>query len=140
MGENVFRKACFVAGGNMTETPATLTYASVVSRDSVHIALTIAALNGLEILACDIKNTYLTAECREKIWTRAGPGFYSKSGTIMIFVMSLYGPKSRGTAFCAYLEKTLNYIGFLSTKADPDVWYSPEVKPKGFEYYEYIMC
>ena len=58
----------------MTVTPAALTYASVVSRDSVIIALTIAALNGLEVMACDIQNVYLTAKCRKKIWTIAGPG------------------------------------------------------------------
>ena len=50
MGENFLRKAHFVAGGHMTETPTTLTYSYVVSRDSVCIALTVAALNGLEIL------------------------------------------------------------------------------------------
>jgi hypothetical protein len=32
------RKACFVAGGHMTDTPNTLTYSSLVSRDSVKIA------------------------------------------------------------------------------------------------------
>ena len=30
----------------MTEAPTTITYASVVSRELVHIALTLAALNG----------------------------------------------------------------------------------------------
>ena len=44
MGENFRRKARFVAGGHMTDTPTTLAYASVVSRDSVCIALTIVAL------------------------------------------------------------------------------------------------
>ena len=38
--ENFRRKARLVAGGHMTKTPATLTYASVVSRESVRIALT----------------------------------------------------------------------------------------------------
>jgi hypothetical protein len=33
----------------MTETPASNTYASVVSRESVHIALPLAALNDLEV-------------------------------------------------------------------------------------------
>ena len=45
MGENFRRKARMVADGHQTETPAALTYSSVVSRDSVQIALTIAALN-----------------------------------------------------------------------------------------------
>ena len=63
MGENFRRKARMVAGGHTTEAPSTLTYSSVVSRDSVRIALTIAALNGLSVLACDIQNAYLTAPC-----------------------------------------------------------------------------
>lgn len=46
------RKARLVAGGHMTEIPASLTYSSVVSRDSVRIAFLIAALNDLEVLAC----------------------------------------------------------------------------------------
>ena len=44
-----------VAGGHQTVTPVALTYASVVSRDSVRIALTIAALNDLDVLSCDVK-------------------------------------------------------------------------------------
>ena len=40
----------------------------------------------------------------------------------MMFMMELYGRKSSGTAFCAHLAETLNGIGFLSTKVDPDVW------------------
>ena len=68
-GENFRCKARLVAGGHMTDTPNTLTYSSVFSRDSVHIALTIAALNELSAMACNIQNAYLTAECRKKIWT-----------------------------------------------------------------------
>ena len=42
--------------------------------DSVRIAPTIEAFNDLAILAYDTQNAYLTAVCREKNWTRAGPG------------------------------------------------------------------
>ena len=42
-GENFRRKARLVAGDHMTKMPATLTYLSVASRDSVQIALTLAA-------------------------------------------------------------------------------------------------
>ena len=41
------RKARLVAGGHVTITPDTSTYAGVVSRESVKIAFLIAALNGL---------------------------------------------------------------------------------------------
>ena len=62
MGENFIQKARMVAECHTTETPSALTYASVVIRDSVRIALTIAALNDLKICACDIQNAYLTAQ------------------------------------------------------------------------------
>ena len=67
MGENFRRKARIVAGGHKTVTLAALTYASVVSRDSERICLTITALNDLKVLACDIQNAYITTPCREKI-------------------------------------------------------------------------
>ena len=69
IGENFCRKARLVAGGHITDAPATLTYSLVISCDSIRIALTIAALNELEVMACNIQNAYLTANCCEKIWT-----------------------------------------------------------------------
>ena len=47
--EDFRRKARYVAGGHATVAPPTLTYASVVLRESVRIALTLAALNDLEV-------------------------------------------------------------------------------------------
>ena len=141
MGENFRRKARFVAGGHTTEVPdSIITYSSVVSRDSVRIALTAAALNGLKVMACDIQNAYLTADCREKIWTVAGPEFGSEAGTIFIVKKALYGLKSAGAAFRSLLADTLMDLGYRPTKADPDVWLRPAVKPDGFEYYEMVLC
>jgi hypothetical protein len=58
MGENFRRKSRFVADGHKTKTPVAMTYSSAVSRDSVRIALMIAALNDLDILVCNIQNVY----------------------------------------------------------------------------------
>ena len=142
MGENFRRKARMVAGGQNTETPAALTYASVVSRDSVRIALNIAALNNLKILVCDIQNAYLTAQFREKIWTIVGPEFGYDAGKLMIVVHALYGLKSSGTAFRTLLVGTLYDIGYTPSKADPDVWLRTSVKPERFEYYanDTMLC
>ena len=52
--EDFRRKARLVAGGHMTETPKCMTYSSVVGRETVRIALTIAALNDLQVKAGDI--------------------------------------------------------------------------------------
>ena len=76
------RKARFVTGGHTTDPPSSITYSSVVARDSVIISFTIAALNGLNCMACDIGNAYLNAPCREKIWCIAGTEFGSDKGTV----------------------------------------------------------
>ena len=78
LGKNFRRKARLVGGGHQTVTPASITYSSVVSRDSVRIALTVAALNDLDILACDIQNAYLTAKCREKYGQLPGQNLVHK--------------------------------------------------------------
>ena len=54
MGRKFRRKARFVAYGHNTKTPTAMTYLAVVKRESVWIALTIAALNDLDVLACNI--------------------------------------------------------------------------------------
>jgi hypothetical protein len=84
--------------------------------------LTIASLNQLEILACDIQNAYLTAECREKIYVMAGPEFGSEQGKVMIMRKALYGLRTSGVAFRAHLAETLYDLSYAPTRADPDVW------------------
>ena len=106
----------------------------------MRIALTIAALNDLSVLACEIQNAYLTAKCREKVWTRVGPEFGSDAGKIMLVARALYGLKSSGAAFRALLAETLYDLNYRPTKADPDVWLRPAAKPDGFEYYELVLC
>jgi hypothetical protein len=66
------RKARFCAGGHTSDTPVAMTYSSVVSRDSVRIGFMLAALNGLDVMACDLENAYLNAPCVEKIWFKGG--------------------------------------------------------------------
>ena len=69
------RKARLVGWGNLTDEPSSLTYLSVVSRDSVRIAFTIAALNDLDMITADIGNAYLCAKPREKYYIKCGPEF-----------------------------------------------------------------
>ena len=65
----------------MVDTPSFLTYASVVSRETVRIALTIAALHDLDVKAADVENAYLTAPTTEKVWTVCGPEFGPEEGS-----------------------------------------------------------
>ena len=94
LGEGFRRKARMVGDGHRIDTPSHLTYASVVSRETVRIALTVAALHGLEVKASDIQNAYLTAPCKEKIWTTLGPEFGPDAGKKAIVVRAFYGVAS----------------------------------------------
>ena len=83
------RKARLVAGGHQTEPPASITYASVVSRESVRIAFTLAALNDMDVSCADATNAYLNAPCREKGWTILGPEFGRNQGRKALIVRAL---------------------------------------------------
>ena len=61
--EDFRRKARLVSGGHMTDTLKCMIYSSVVGRETVRIALTIAALNDLQVKAGDAMNAYVTAPC-----------------------------------------------------------------------------
>ena len=134
------RKARYVAQGNMTEAPATLTYASVVSRESVRIALTLAALNDLEVKTADIANAYLQAPVTEKISVRCGPEFGPDEGKMAILVRALYGLCSAGAAFRNHLADCMTTLGYKSCLADQDLWMKASTRPDdGFEYYTYVL-
>lgn len=84
LGEGFRRKARFVVDGHKTRLSSSVTYSSVVSRDSIRIMLLIAALNDLDIEGADIENAYLTAPCREKVWIWGGIEFGESAGDILI--------------------------------------------------------
>ena len=50
----------------MTKVPDVMTYASMVSCEIIRIALTNAALNGLQVKATDIMNAYITVPLEER--------------------------------------------------------------------------
>ena len=53
------RKARWVLDGHKTPLPEGSTYADIVSRESMRIAFTYAALNGVDVFAANIRNAYL---------------------------------------------------------------------------------
>ena len=65
--EDFCRKARLVARGHNTQAPPTITYASVVSHETVRLALTISALNDLEVKVGNVLNAYITTPITEKV-------------------------------------------------------------------------
>jgi hypothetical protein len=133
------RKARLVAGGHTTKPPETLTYASVVSRDSVRLAFLIAKLNDLEMVMTDIGNAFLYAPCAEKYYAIAGKEFGEMAGRVVVIVRALYGLKSAGASWNQHLAKELIDMKFTPCKADPDVWLREHEKADGTKYYEYVF-
>ena len=119
--EDFRRKSPLVASDHMTETPKCMTYSSVVGRETVRIALTIAALNNLQIKAGDVMNAYVTEPCSEKIWTVLGKEFGSDQGKKDILECALYGLKYSGAAFHAHLAECMRSIGYTPCRGDNDL-------------------
>ncbi len=129
-----------VAGGHMTGAPTIMTYASVVSCETIRIALTIAALNDLKVKVAYILNAYISAPIKEKVWCVLGPEFGPDTGPdtgkSTIIVRAFYGLKSTGAAFYAHLADCMQHLGYMSYPADPDLWYKEVKQPvTGVLYY-----
>jgi hypothetical protein len=90
-------------------------------------------------MSCDLENAYLNAPCREKIWFEAGIECGEDQGKVCVVVRSLYGLKSAGAAFHFSLAQILQDIGYVSLKADPDVWLQKAVRDDGHKYYKMLF-
>ncbi len=88
-----------MAGSHRTEAPATITYTSVVSHETLCLALIIASLNDLKVKVGVVLNAYIPAPVKEKVWTILGPDFGHDAGRSAIRVRALYRLKSAGAAF-----------------------------------------
>ena len=100
-----------VANGHTASPPSSITYSSVVSRESVRIAFLLTSLYDLDIFACDIGNAYINTKYREKLWTEIVTKFGTEKGVVMIIERALYGIKSSGAAWRVKLAETLMSLG-----------------------------
>ena len=134
------RKARWVLDGHKTPDPIYSNFAGVVSRESIRIAFTYAALNGLQVCAADVKSAYLQAPSSRKDYIVCGPEFGLENvGRIGLIHRALYGGKSAGRDFRNHLRACMRHLNFISCPADPDVWMTPAKKADGSEYWEYIL-
>ena len=134
------RKYWYVAGGHLTDPLSSMTYTSVVIRDSVCIAFLVADINKLEIIAGDIKNAYLKAPTKEKDSFYTGYKWKLYQGIPVVIVRYLLVIKSSELACRNNFSDILgNLMAFKSTLNDPDVWLKPATASYGFKYYSYIL-
>ena len=126
------RKARWVKYGHKTPEPSWSTYDGVVSRESIIIYLTYAALNNLPVFGADIQNAYLQEPTTEKHYIICGSEFGLENvGKKALIVRSLYGGKSSGADYCRHFCADMNEMVFASYRYDPDVWIRPRTKADG---------
>ena len=114
-------------------------YASIMSRETVTIALTLDELNNISVKVADIKNAYITSPVTETIWKVLGPDFGEDDGSKSIVVRTFYGLNISGSKFCNHLSDCMHNLVFLTCPSDLDIWMKTMVRPdEGFNYYTYI--
>ena len=106
----------------------------------MRIALTYAALNDLDVTVGDIQNAYLTAPSSEKHYVILDMEFgIENKGKRALIRRALYGGKLAARDYWTHLRSCMEFLGFRSCRADPDVWKREAVKPDGTEYWEYVL-
>ena len=115
-------------------------YAGVVSREIVRIALTYAALHGIEVLAEETRNAYLQAPTSGKHYIICGEeSSLGNVGRRALIVCALYGGKAAGHDFWHHLRSCTEFLGFKSKGGESDIWMRPATQKDGTEVYEYVL-
>ena len=123
------RKARWVLDGHKTPDLIGSTYVGVVSRETVQIALTYAALNDLDVFTADIWNAYIQAPSLQKDYIICGPEFGVESiGRAALIHHASYGGKAD---FRNHLRSCMEFLNFKSCLADHDVWMRPAITSDG---------
>ena len=92
----------------------------LVSRESIQITFTHAALNELDIPAGDIRNAYLQAPSSQTDYIVRGPDFGIENvGCVALIHRALYGGKSAGKDFWNNLRSFMYHLNLKSCPAEP---------------------
>ena len=115
-------KAQWVKDGLKKADPLGSNYADVVSRDTVFIAFTYAALNDVDVCTADVMNTYIQATLLEEYYIICGPEFGANKGCIAVIIRSSYDGRCAGRDYWLHLHLCVKFLGFTPCKADSDLW------------------
>ena len=123
----------------MIEAPNSITYSSVVSRDSIHIGFLLAYLHVIHITTIDLENSYLNALCEEKIWFVGGDECGQDKGRAIIIVRALYGLRSAGLSWRSALAAAFREIVLEPLTTDPNIYIRAEMSRDEYKYCEMLL-
>jgi hypothetical protein len=141
--QDLGHKGRYIIGGDRVEIFDIECYSSNMKGISARLLMLIADANGYDVCTGDIKNAYLNAFTKEKVWITCGPEFAkviidgkeaNMAGKRALIVKALYGLKSSGRQWHKCLSDILRGLGWLSSRFDADVWYRLNVKTDLYEY------
>ena len=92
-------------------------------------------------MAAGVRNADLQAPTSEKHYIIFGPELGSEIiGKKSLITRALYGGKCAGRDFWNHLRSCMKFLGFESSRADPDVWMRESVqKDEVTKYYDYVL-
>jgi hypothetical protein len=125
----------FLAGGHKTETPSSITYASVVLLESVRIVFLMAKLIDLDVMDANIEGAMKRKglhDMRTRVWRE-------HVGKVTVIKLAFYGIKSSGLAWISHLEENLRSMDLKIFHAANNFWYRPATKMDIQEYYKYVL-
>ena len=110
-------------------------------REITRILLTHDAIHCVPIVAADVHNAYLQAPTSWKNFIICGPEFGIENiGKKAVITRALYGGKFSGRDFWPHLRICMKFLGFESSRADPDVRMRESVQEYGItKYHEYVL-
>jgi hypothetical protein len=111
-----------VADGHLTYTPLHSVYSGVVSIRGFRIVMFLAELSHLDLWATDVGNAYLEPTTTERVYIVAGPEFAEREGHTLVIRKALYGLTPSGQRWHDNLHDCMVDLGFMTYKAEPDVW------------------
>ena len=79
-------------------------------------------------------NAFPTAPYRERIWSRTGPEFAKREGSLVTLNRALYGLPTAALSFHDFLADTLSRIGFIPSRADQELWIIKSDDHGGYDY------
>jgi hypothetical protein len=128
------RKAREVIGGNLTDATEYDSYASTIRTENVRLIFYLIVRGLLSVLLVDVMNAYLNSYSRERIFTRCGPEFKEKEGSVAVVNKALHGLKTSANAWYHELGKALAKIGFKPSRIDGAFWWKLREDGEGYDY------
>ena len=127
-------KARLVVDGSRVDPRGLSTRSTVVKTVSIRLLDLIADAQNLQVLCGDIGNAFVTAHTEEKIYTRVGPEFGARAGSVAVIVKALYGLTTSAERFHKLFADIIRSLGFRPCRFDRDVWMRLRDSKTGYDY------